>query len=82
MSYQTAVILGAGAFGTSIASVLSHNFDKVILKVRSQDVYDSLKSGENTVYLPGQKLSKNIKALALPNATKDIVKEIEKLINS
>ncbi len=29
-----------------------------------------------------QKLSKNIKALALPNATKDIVKEIEKLINS
>ena len=29
-----------------------------------------------------QKLSINIKALALPNATKDIVKEIEKLINS
>ena len=28
-----------------------------------------------------QKLSKNIKALALPNATKDIVKEIEKLIH-
>jgi UDP-N-acetylglucosamine--N-acetylmuramyl-(pentapeptide) pyrophosphoryl-undecaprenol N-acetylglucosamine transferase len=29
-----------------------------------------------------KKLSKNIKALALPNATKDIVSEIEKLINS
>ena len=28
-----------------------------------------------------QKLSKNLKALALPNATKDIVKEIEKLIH-
>jgi UDP-N-acetylglucosamine--N-acetylmuramyl-(pentapeptide) pyrophosphoryl-undecaprenol N-acetylglucosamine transferase len=29
-----------------------------------------------------QKLSNNIKALALPNATKDIVLEIEKLINN
>ena len=28
-----------------------------------------------------QSLSKNIKKLALPNATKDIVKEIENLIN-
>lgn len=58
--YRTALVLGAGAFGTCIADVLSNNFEKVILKVRSDDVYDSLKSHENAIYLPGQKLSKNI----------------------
>ena len=60
MSYQVALIMGAGAFGTSMASVLSENFDTVILKVRSKDVYESIKSGQNSVYLPGQQLSKNI----------------------
>lgn len=61
MTYDTAVVIGAGAFGTSIASVLSENFKNVYLKVRSQDVYDSLLNGENSVYLPGKKLSSNIK---------------------
>ncbi|WP_372746277.1 undecaprenyldiphospho-muramoylpentapeptide beta-N-acetylglucosaminyltransferase [Lutibacter sp.] len=42
-----------------------------------QQVFENLISNE----LLQQKLSKNIKELALPNATKDIVKEIEKLIN-
>ncbi len=55
-----AIVMGAGAFGTSIASVLSENFKKVIVKVRSQDIYDSIKQGENSVYLPGQKLASNI----------------------
>lgn len=61
MKYKVALVVGAGAFGTSIATVLANNFDKVILKIRSQDVYDGLRNmGENTVYLPGHKLSKNI----------------------
>jgi glycerol-3-phosphate dehydrogenase (NAD(P)+) len=60
MKYQVAIVIGAGAFGTSIASVLSENFSKVILKVRSKDIYDSIKLGENSVYLPGQKLASNI----------------------
>lgn len=59
-NYKAALVIGAGAFGTAIASVLSQNFDKVIIKVRSQDIYDALKSGENTVYLPGRKLPDNI----------------------
>ncbi len=58
--YEYAIVMGAGAFGTSIASVLSENFKTVIVKVRSQDVYDSIINGENSVYLPGQKLAKNI----------------------
>jgi len=57
---KVAIIIGAGAFGTSIASVLAHNFDKVILKVRSKDIYDSLNKHENKIYLPNQKLSENI----------------------
>lgn len=60
MQYDTAIIFGAGAFGTSIASVLSENFDRVIVKVRSEDIYDSIKKGENAIYLPGQKLASNI----------------------
>ena len=61
MKYDTALVIGAGAFGTSIATVLSANFKHVILKVRSKDVYDAIKEGENSVYLPGLKIPKNLK---------------------
>ncbi|MCT4641881.1 MAG: NAD(P)-dependent glycerol-3-phosphate dehydrogenase [Bacteriovoracaceae bacterium] len=60
---NVALIIGAGAFGTSIASVLANNFDKVVLMVRSKDIYDSINSHENKIYLPGQKLSENISAV-------------------
>ena len=60
MRYDLALVVGAGAFGTSIASVLANNFEKVILKVRSEDNYESLKKGENSIYLPGIKLPENI----------------------
>jgi len=57
-----ALVIGAGAFGTAIAQVLAQNFDKVILKVRSEDVYQAIKLGENSVYLPGLKIASNIDA--------------------
>jgi glycerol-3-phosphate dehydrogenase (NAD(P)+) len=60
VSHKTAIVIGAGAFGTCIASVLSHNFEKVILKVRSVDVYQGICEGENKIYLPGIKLASNI----------------------
>ena len=61
--FDTAIVIGAGAFGTSIASVLSHNFKKVLLKVRSDDVYQSIKNEkQNCVYLPGMTLADNIHA--------------------
>lgn len=60
---KIALVVGAGAFGTSIASVLANNFEKVIVKVRSEDVYLSIKNDkENAVYLPGMKLADNIYA--------------------
>lgn len=55
-----ALVIGAGAFGTAMAQVLTTHFKKVILKVRSEDIYDALKKGENSVYLPGLKIASNI----------------------
>lgn len=62
MKFKTALVLAGGAFGTSIAFVLSQNFQKVIVMVRSTDIYDEINRGENTTYLPGQKLPDTIKA--------------------
>ncbi|MEC7275126.1 MAG: NAD(P)H-dependent glycerol-3-phosphate dehydrogenase [Bdellovibrionota bacterium] len=59
--HKKALVLGAGAFGTSIATVLAANFESVILKVRSEDVYKAIKSGENSVYLPGHAIPENLK---------------------
>lgn len=59
---KIALVIGAGAFGTAMAQVLAANFDKVILKVRSEDVYLALKNGENSVYLPGLKIASNVDA--------------------
>lgn len=63
-TYKTALVVGAGAFGTSIASILANKFENVILKVRSEDVYQNINENrENSVYLPGIKLDDNIKAI-------------------
>lgn len=59
--YKKALVIGAGAFGTSIATVLASNFESVILKVRSEDVYQAIKTGENSVYLPGLPIPSNLK---------------------
>ena len=73
MSFGKALVIGAGAFGTSIASILSKNFSDVVLKVRSKDVYDGIKEKhENLVYLPGIKLDSNI----IPALSWDEVDEI------
>jgi len=58
--YKKALVVGAGAFGTSIATVLATTFESVILKVRSVDVYDAIKKGENSVYLPGLPIPENL----------------------
>lgn len=61
MKKKSCLVVGAGAFGTSIANVLANNFDQVILKVRSQDIYQGLKNNrENAVYLKGHKVSEKI----------------------
>ena len=82
MSFKTAVVLGGGAFGTSIAFVLAQNFEKVIIKVRSLDIYEQMKSGENTVYLPGQKIPANIvPALTWDEVEKEKVGSVQLLVS-
>lgn len=62
MRYKTALVLAGGAFGTSLGFVLTQNFKKVIILVRSQEIYDEINNGENNTYLPGQKLPSTLKA--------------------
>jgi glycerol-3-phosphate dehydrogenase (NAD(P)+) len=62
MPFNTALVLGGGAFGTSIAFVLAQNFKKVIIKVRSMENQTEINNGENTTYLPGQKIPSTIQA--------------------
>lgn len=57
---KTALVIGGGAFGTSIACVLSHKFERILILVRSKDVFESLLAGENSLYLDGMKLPSNI----------------------
>lgn len=62
MKFNTALVLGGGAFGTAIGFVLTQNFKKVIVLVRSKEIYDEINRGENSSYLPGQKLPGSIRA--------------------
>ncbi len=64
MSKKAALVIGAGAFGSSIASVLSENFDIVYLQMRSEEILKSIKDNrENSIYLPGLKLSEKIQPI-------------------
>ena len=56
MKFKTALVLAGGAFGTAIGFVLTQNFEKVIVMVRSKEIYDEINRGENSTYLPGGEL--------------------------
>lgn len=62
MKHNTALVLAGGAFGTSLAFVLSHNFKRVLIMVRSRELAEEINAGENKTYLPGQGLPKSIRA--------------------
>lgn len=79
---KIALVIGAGAFGTAMAQVLSQNFDKVILKVRSQDIYDAIKGGENSIYLPGLKIASNIDAALTWDEVDSIPGNVELIVSA
>lgn len=82
MKYKTAVVLAGGAFGTSIAFVLAQNFERVIIKVRSEENYHEINNGENTTYLPGQKIPKSIRAaLTWDEVHNEAVGKIELIVS-
>lgn len=60
---KTVAVLGAGVFGTSIATLLAENDYEVNLWCYEQDVVEQiLKNNENESFLPGIKLSSKISA--------------------
>ena len=83
ITYKNALVVGAGAFGTSLASILADRFEKVVLKVRSKDVYDAINNDrENSVYLKGIKLKENIQAVLEWNELdKDFDQNIQLLVS-
>jgi glycerol-3-phosphate dehydrogenase (NAD(P)+) len=82
MNYKTALVLAGGAFGTSIGFVLAQNFEKVIVLVRSQDICDEINRGENSTYLPGQKLPPTIKAVLSWDEVKNLTQgEIQLIVS-
>ncbi|OFZ72616.1 MAG: hypothetical protein A2451_01175, partial [Bdellovibrionales bacterium RIFOXYC2_FULL_39_8] len=63
LPYKKALVIGGGAFGTSIAAVLANKFEEVIIKVRDENLCTSINQNrENQKYLPGKKLSENLRA--------------------
>lgn len=82
MRYQTALVLAGGAFGTSLGFVLAQNFERVIILVRSQEIYDEINNGENTTYLPGQKLPGSLKGALSWNEVKSLSRgEIQLIVS-
>jgi len=82
MKFNTALVLGGGAFGTALGFVLTQNFQKVIILVRSLENYSEINSGENKTYLPGQRLPESIRAaLSWDEVSKEAVGEIEIVIS-
>lgn len=82
MKFKTALILAGGAFGTSIGFVLAQNFQKVIVLVRSREIYDEINRGENNTYLPGQKLPATMKAALDWNEVKRLTEgELELIVS-
>jgi glycerol-3-phosphate dehydrogenase (NAD(P)+) len=61
MPIQGLTVLGAGSWGTTLASLLARKGYQVTLWARSEEIKSLINKGrENTPYLPGIKLSENI----------------------
>lgn len=54
-------VIGAGSFGTALASLFSLTHERVYLWVYENDVYeDIINNRENSIFMPGMKLDENI----------------------
>lgn len=54
-------VLGAGAWGTTLAHMLAENGRETVLWVREPEVADDIReTGENRTFLPGRKLSESL----------------------
>jgi len=66
-------IIGAGAWGTALASVVARAGNEVILQAHEKEVAKSInKTHENTLFLPGHKLDPMIRATTKINDATDV----------
>ncbi len=80
--WKTVLVIGGGAFGTSVSSVLANNFERVIIKVRSEDVYNDLKNSKNEIYLKGKTLPSNIvPALSWDEIYQSVIGQIDLIVS-
>lgn len=57
-------VFGAGSWGTSLSNIIAHNSKDVYIWGKEASVCDSInKIQENKIFLPGNKLSKNLYAI-------------------
>ncbi len=60
-SFQKAVVLGSGSWGTSLATVLAHHFQQVVIVGRSPSTAQEITEAQtNSQYLPDVPLASNI----------------------
>ncbi len=65
MTGQPIGVIGAGAWGTALASVMSQNHDNVLLWALEPEVVEAVNAGKgNPLYLPGLALPPQIRATA------------------
>jgi len=69
----TISVIGAGSFGTALASLFSSMYDEVLLWIYEEDVFNAIiQERENKIYMPGLKLRQNIKPTrSIEEAVKD-----------
>jgi len=80
-NYHTALVIGGGAFGTSVANLISESFKHVYILVRSNDVYEAINSGVNSIYLPNKKLNKNLSAILSFDELENKVEDIQLIVS-
>jgi len=73
-------VIGAGGWGTTLASLLGDNGHDVHLWARENEVVDEINSqGKNSMYLKGVKISRNVKA---SNSLKNVVDGAEVIVSA
>ena len=60
-----ALVIGGERLHVNLSTFLGNTFSEVKIQVRSKDVFDGIKQGENKIYLPGKKIKQRTTLLSI-----------------